>query len=316
VVRADILTIGEAMVLVRTPGPLRLGGAAHLSVAGAEANVAIALSRLGHVARWASAAGNDETGQLVLRTLRAEGVLTDHVVRREGAPTGVMLRDVAPGGVARVHYYRQGSAASTLSWDDVRPAAERGYSGLHLTGITGALGRGPLEAITEAAGHARRSGAWVSLDVNHRALLWTRDVAARALRPLLQDVTVLIASEDELAVVAGEREAERDRVEALLRAGVEEVVVKRGAAGASYYDARTTFDVPALAVPVVDVIGAGDAFTAGYLSGRLDGLDPRGRLERANTLGAAAVACGGDWEGLPTRAELAHLALPSGEALR
>ncbi|MCW2882401.1 MAG: 2-dehydro-3-deoxygluconokinase [Sphaerisporangium sp.] len=313
--RADILTIGEAMVVIRTPGQLRLGGAARVSVAGAEANVAIALSRLGHVARWASAVGNDEAGELVLRTLRAEGVLTDHVVRREGAPTGVMLRDVAPGGVARVHYYRQGSAASTLSWDDVKPAAERGYSGLHLTGITGALGRGPLEAIATAAGHARRSGAWVSLDVNHRSLLWTRDVAARALRPLLRYVTVLIASEDELAVVA-DGECERDRVEALLRAGVEEVVVKRGAAGASYHDARTTFDVPALAVPVVDVIGAGDAFTAGYLSGRLDGLDPRGLLERANTLGASAVACEGDWEGLPTRAELAHLALPGGEALR
>jgi 2-dehydro-3-deoxygluconokinase len=69
-------------------------------------------------------------------------------------------------------------------------------------------------------------------------------------------------------------------------------------------------------VPVIDVIGAGDAFTAGYLSGRIEGLDPRDRLERANALGASAVACDGDWEGLPTRAELAHLTLPSGEALR
>ncbi|MEV4461712.1 PfkB family carbohydrate kinase, partial [Microbispora sp. NPDC049633] len=134
-------------------------------------------------------------------------------------------------------------------------------------------------------------------------------------RPLLPYVTVLIASDDELDLVA-DGDGERDRVAALLDAGVEEVVVKRGAAGASYHDARTSFDVPARTVPVVDVVGAGDAFTAGYLSGRLDGLDAYGRLERATLLGAASVACSGDWEGLPARAELPALALPEGEPLR
>ncbi|MEV4293247.1 sugar kinase [Microbispora rosea] len=313
--RADVLTIGEAMVTVRCAGPLRLGGDSRVSTAGAEANVAIALSRLGHTARWTGALGNDEPGELVLRTLRAEGVLTDHVVRRTDAPTGLLLRDVAAGGRARVHYYRRDSAASTLSWDEVRPAVDAGQAGLHLTGITPALGPAPLEAVAAAARQAHGSGAWVSLDVNHRSLLWSGEEAVRALRPLLPYVTVLVASDDELALVA-DGDGERDRVAALLDAGVEEVVVKRGAAGASYHDARTSFDVPARRVPVVDVVGAGDAFTAGYLSGRLDGLDAHGRLERATLLGAASVACAGDWEGLPTRAELPALALPEGETLR
>ncbi|MEV4458733.1 PfkB family carbohydrate kinase, partial [Microbispora sp. NPDC049633] len=181
--RADVLTIGEAMVTVRCAGPLRLGGDSRVSVAGAEANVAIALSRLGHTARWTGALGRDEPGELVLRTLRAEGVLTDHVVRRADAPTGLLLRDVAAGGRARVHYYRRDSAASTLSWDEVRPAVEAGQAGLHLTGITPALGPAPLETVAAAARQAHRSGAWVSLDVNHRSLLWSRGAAARALRP-------------------------------------------------------------------------------------------------------------------------------------
>ncbi|GAA0993960.1 2-dehydro-3-deoxygluconokinase [Acrocarpospora macrocephala] len=313
--RADVLTIGEAMATVRCAGPLRLGGDSRVSVSGAEANVAIALSRLGHATRWAGAVGDDEPGELILRTLRAEGVLTDHIVRRADASTGLLLRDVAPGGRARVHYYRKDSAASTLSWEEVRPAVDAGQAGLHLTGITAALGPAPLEAIGAAAEHARRTGAWVSLDVNHRSLLWTRDAAARTLRPLLPYVTVLIASDDELAIVA-EGDGERDRVAGLRDAGVEEVIVKRGAAGASYHGARGSFDVPALPVPVVDVVGAGDAFTAGYLSGRLDGLDAYGRLERATLLGAACVACAGDWEGLPTRAELTALALRDGETLR
>lgn len=313
--RADVLTIGEAMITVRCGGPLRLGGDAHVSTAGAEANVAIALARLGHTARWTGALGEDEPGELVLRTLRAEGVLTDHVVRRADAPTGLLLRDVAPGGRARVHYYRRDSAASTLSWDEVRPAVEAGQAGLHLTGITPALGPAPLEAVVAAAREVRRLGAWVSLDVNHRSLLWTREAAARALRRLLPYVTVVIASDDELDLVA-DGDGERDRVAALLDAGVEEVVIKRGAAGASYHDARTSFDVPARSVTVVDVVGAGDAFTAGYLSGRLDGLDAYGRLERATLLGAASVTRAGDWEGLPTRAELAALTLPDGQTLR
>ncbi|WP_211589793.1 sugar kinase [Microbispora sp. H11081] len=313
--RADVLTIGEAMVTVRSAGPLRLGGGSHVSMAGAEANVAIALSRLGHTARWAGALGHDEPGELVLRTLRAEGVLTDHVVRRTDAPTGLLLRDVAAGGRARVHYYRGNSAASTLSWAEVRPAVDAGQAGLHLTGITPALGPAPLEAVAAAARQARGSGAWVSLDVNHRSLLWSREEATRALRPLLPYVTALVASDDELDLVA-DGDGERDRVAALLDAGVEEVVVKRGPAGASYHDARTSFDVPARTVPVVDVVGAGDAFTAGYLSGRLDGLDAYGRLERATLLGAASVSCAGDWEGLPTRAELPALDLPEGETLR
>ncbi|MEV6984003.1 sugar kinase [Sphaerisporangium sp. NPDC051017] len=313
--RAEILTVGEAMATVRCAGPLRLGGASRISIAGAESNVAIALARLGHAARWAGAVGDDEPGELVRRTLRAEGVLTDAVIRRADAPTGLLLRDVAPGGRARVHYYRRRSAGSTLTWDDVRPAADHGFGGLHLTGITAALGPAPLQAVTTAAEKAGDSGAWVSLDVNHRSLLWTRDAAARALRPLLPNVTVLIASDDELAIVA-DGDGERDRVDALLDAGVQEVVIKRGAAGASYHDARTSLDVPAVAVPVVDVVGAGDAFTAGYLSGRLDGLDAHDRLERATLLGAACVACDGDWEGLPTRDELPALRMRAEETLR
>ena len=72
----DLLTLGETMVSVRTARPMRLGGDAHLSIAGSETNVAIGLSRLGHQATWVGAVGNDEPGRLIQRTLRAEGVDT------------------------------------------------------------------------------------------------------------------------------------------------------------------------------------------------------------------------------------------------
>ncbi|MGY5633749.1 carbohydrate kinase family protein [Streptomyces sp. UC1A3] len=95
------------------------------------------------------------------------------------------------------------------------------------------------------------------------------------------------------------------------------MVVKRGGEGAAFRDGDgSRHTVPALRVPVRDTVGAGDAFCAGYLSGLLDGLTPERRLDRANTLGAFAVASDGDWEGLPRRDELGLLAAAPGTTIR
>jgi 2-dehydro-3-deoxygluconokinase len=98
--------------------------------------------------------------------------------------------------------------------------------------------------------------------------------------------------------------------------GLPTVVTKRGAAGATVHSAAGRVSAPARVVPAVDPVGAGDAFVAGYLSGRLDGLDPASCLDRAVVLGAFAVSRTGDWEGLPTRTELGLLDAPSGTTVR
>lgn len=138
----SVFTFGESMVALRGSGPLKLGGTMAVSVAGAESNVAIGLARLGHPVRWAGAVGTDEAGELVLRTLRAEGVDVSGAVRDEGAPTGLLLFEPRLPDVTRVHYYRAGSAGSRVSADDVaRSFRAQGESPrvLHLTGITPAL---------------------------------------------------------------------------------------------------------------------------------------------------------------------------------
>ena len=94
--------------------------------------------------------------------------------------------------------------------------------------------------------------------------------------------------------------------------GVREVVVKRGAAGAGVHTADGRWEVPAVPVTSIDTVGAGDAFTAGYLSALLDGVDVAGRLQRGALAGAFAVSTAGDWEGLPGRAELALLGTTPG----
>ncbi|HET6269257.1 MAG TPA: PfkB family carbohydrate kinase, partial [Arthrobacter sp.] len=140
--------------------------------------------------------------------------------------------------------------------------------------------------------------------------------------------SIVIASDDELGLLAGAPgaapapPADTDAAEAalaagLLERGVREVVVKRGAAGAGVHTADGRREAPAVPVTSIDTVGAGDAFTAGYLSALLDGEDVAGRLRRGTLAGAFAVSTAGDWEGLPRAEELALLGTtPSGTTQR
>ncbi|MGH1564709.1 sugar kinase [Mumia sp. DW29H23] len=311
----DVLTLGEALGCVRALGPVRLGGEASLHVVGAEANVAIGLARLGHDVTWVGSLGRDQVGELVLRTLRAEGVDLAHVARRD-APTGLVVFEERLPGTVRVDYHRAHSAGSRLSTDDLASALDPAPRIVHVTGLTMALSDSAADAVRAAARGGREAGALVCLDVNYRSRLWSRDDARAALAAVVGDVDVVVASDDELGLVAPHGETVAEQADALLEAGVVRVVVKHGADGATSIGADGTHTSPARDVVVVDTVGAGDAFVAGYLSAVLDGLDEPARLDRANAVGAFAVTGRGDWERLPTRDELALLTTPSGEAVR
>jgi 2-dehydro-3-deoxygluconokinase len=311
----EFLTCGEAMAVLRGPGPLRLGGSLELSVAGAEANVAIGLARLGHEAGWVGRVGDDEPGELVRRTLRAEGVDVSRVTTEPARPTGLMLAERRIGDLVRVTYYRAGSAGSQVCAADVLPALGEGTRLLHLTGITAALGETARRCVTEAAARARETGAAVSLDVNYRSRLWTPGEARATLLPLIGLADIVFASADELVMLAGHGQLEAAAHELLAR-GARQVVVKRGADGATAYVAGVSVSAPARQVVVADVVGAGDAFVAGYLSAYLDSAELEACLGRAVITAAFAIARNGDWEGLPTRAELSLLDLPNGTTVR
>ncbi|MFG1912647.1 sugar kinase [Kribbella sp. NPDC048928] len=327
----DLLTLGETMVSVRTARPMRLGGDAHLSIAGSESNVAIGAARLGHDVTWLSAVGNDEPGRLIQRTLRAENVQT-RMRFSDGAFTGFIAFDQPSHDITRVSYHRRGSAASTLTPDETSAAVTAlEPSLLHVTGITPALSD-TARAATLAAVRTAGSNCQVSLDVNYRGRLWSRASAAIALRELLPHIHTVFASDDELDLLTDAA----DPIAALLKT-VNTVVVTAGSKGAwTHTTAPTphtpaprahepaaqdpaevqTVHRPALPVTVVDSIGAGDAFVSGYLSATLDGLSPEARLDRATTSGAFCVTAYGDWESLPTRDDLTLLTHTQGTALR
>jgi len=312
----DVATLGETMVSLRTGTPLRLGGTLAMTMAGAESTVAIGLARLGHTVRWGGRVGADEVGAFILRTLRAESVAVDTVVIDPERSTGLMLAERRVADVSRVSYYRAGSAGSALAVTDAAACLAHTPRILHVTGITPALSAAAAEAVTVAVRLARAAGALVSVDVNYRSRLWTSAQARPVLSELVRNADIVISSEDELGLVVATPGNEAAAAEQLAASGVSRLVIKRGAQGATLWQDGRAHHAPAIPVTVRDTIGAGDAFTAGYLSGVLDGMSPAEALHRGTVTGAFAVAAMGDWEGLPTRDELALLAAESGATLR
>ncbi|MFI7442680.1 sugar kinase [Nonomuraea indica] len=314
----SVVALGETMAVLTpvaagrpAPGnPLRAG------IGGAESNVVAAATRLGAAGTWIGRVGDDDLGRLVVRELRAEGIKVLAEVDPH-APTGLMLKELRVGRPRRVRYYRTGSAGSRLSPADADRAAQAIAEAdvLHLTGITAALGPGPRAALDRAIRIARAGGTKVSFDVNHRRTLWPDAEAAPVLRRLASAADVVFAGLDEAELILG-RPAATDRpvteaggeLAALLAAlGPATAVVKLGALGAvAAHDGSLTY-APGHPVTVVDAVGAGDAFAGGYLTALLGGSPSEACLRTGNALGAAVTATEGDWEGLPTRAELTDM---------
>jgi sugar/nucleoside kinase (ribokinase family) len=295
----DLLTVGEPLISLSARGRLPAARSLRKSIGGAEANVAIGLARLGMSAGYVSRVGDDPFGDEIVRTLRGEGVDVSRVQRSAQRPTGVMVKELRAPADVRVHYYRQGSAVTELdAIGDVPPARH-----VHVTGITLALGAGPAAAVGELLAAARAMGASVSLDANFRLKLWPLEDAVAAVREVLPRVDDVLLSEDEALATAGTVDLD-DALRVLAGSGVARVVVRRGAAGAVGVSGGERVEVAAwCAGPPVDAVGAGDAFTAGYLFERLSGAPLQAAMETGTWAAGHVVAHAGDYEGLPDRAD-------------
>ncbi|MFC8520255.1 sugar kinase [Streptomyces sp. NPDC057257] len=303
-----LVTVGEVLAVLAAPepGPLTRGTTLRLGIAGAEANVAIGVSRLGGSAAWIGRVSDDELGELTLRELRAEGVTTD--AARDPAPTSLLLKQQRTSTHVRTRYYRTRTAGSRLCPQDIPEDLVAGAAVLHLTGITPALGEGPAQAVRRAVDIASAAGVRISLDVNYRSLLWDEDTARTTLLPLVRKADLVFAGAYEARLMVPEGPGRDDPgrlAKSICALGPGGAVIKLGDAGALALLDGTEYRQPAVPVRVHDTVGAGDAFAAGYLAELLAGEPPERRLRTAALLGAFAAGTTGDWEGLPRRAELA-----------
>jgi len=284
----DVVCVGESMALVtpEPPRPLSEGGPTRLDVAGAESTVACYLAMLGARAAWASRVGDDPLGVLLRTRIASYGVDTSLVAVDPEAPTGVFFKD--PGAATRVYYYRAGSAASRLGPGLHLPPSRV----VHLSGITPALS---LTCAT-LADRLLDGPALTSFDVNYRPGLWPVEWAGPELRRLAGRAGIVFVGLDEARVLWG---ADRPEDVRALLPGPSVLVVKDGAVGVTSYGPEGVTFAPAPAVDVIEPVGAGDAYAAGYLFGFLRDLPEVSRLRLGHLVAGAALRVTGDVAPLP-----------------
>ncbi len=288
----EVLAVGETMMLVAPAfaEPLESAADFRLDPGGAEANVASHLAALGRPAAWAGLVGDDALGRRLLRQLAERGVDTRWVRTDPDAPTGVYFKD--PGRA--VQYFRRGSAASRMDAAYAATLPVERVRVVHLSGITPALSDACDAMVDALFARAKAAGVPVSFDVNHRAALWpSTDVAARRLRELAARADLVFVGLDEAAALWGSTLGVAVRTPDDVRALLPEpivLVVKDGAVGATEYSVAGTAQVAALEVELVEAVGAGDAFAAGYLAAWLDGAPPHARLRAGHERAALVLA--------------------------
>lgn len=296
----QVITFGETMALFMPSQhhSIERSDMLQQGLGGAESNVAIGLARLGVSAGWFSKLGEDPFGSRIVKTIRGEGVDVSRVLYSSEASTGMMFREVVSGKVA-VHYFRKASAASTLSARDIDEAYISGAQILHITGITPALSESCKEAVFKAVEIAKKAGVKISFDPNLRLKLWSIEEAREVLLPLAEQADYFLPGWDELKLLYNTSDAAV--IDEKLHALSATCIVKGKGDGNVIYENGTEVVVPFYpAERVVDTVGAGDGFCAGFLAGIAKGMSPLEAVRIASINGSLVVQMYGDWEALPT----------------
>ncbi|MVO98663.1 sugar kinase [Paenibacillus lutrae] len=312
----DIVTFGESMALLmpETGKGIEYSPQLNTTFGGAESNVAIGLARLGHHAGWFGQLGHDPFGRMVLKKIRGEGVDVSRAKLLESAPTGLMLRE-AVAGKTSVYYYRRFSAMSKMRPEDLDEAYIAQAQILHITGITPALSESCLATVKAAVRIAKRHGVKVCFDPNLRLKLWGIERAREALLSLAGDADYFLPGLDELKLLY----QTEDFDEIISKLGrLSAVSVVKGGDEESYLveKGRVTAVPFVKAERVVDTVGAGDGFCAGFLSAIVQGSGHLEAVKLGSLLGSLVVQAPGDWEGLPTREEIDAVLQGSGHIER
>lgn len=305
---AELLAMGEALIQFNalSRGPLRHVTLFEKHVAGAEANVAVCVSRLGRSSAFIGRVGDDEFGRNIEAWLRAERVETKWLKTDPGAPTGIYFvqRGYPIPSRSTMFYYRRGSAGSRLSPEDVEEEAFRDARILHFTGITPALSQSAKEACLKALQLAEKNGVQVSIDTNIRPVLWpSLEEAARVLMPMIEKANILFTDPTDSEILVGESEPEKI-MEVFRGLGIETVVVKLGERGAVASSGSEKARAEAVQVSVEDPIGAGDGLAGTFLACQLAGRNLFESLRRATLVGSLVTTVRGDQEMIPTLKDL------------
>jgi 2-dehydro-3-deoxygluconokinase len=292
-----VVTFGEIMMRLATPGYLRFSQAPHLELTygGGEANVAVSLTNYGIPAWFVTRLPKNDMGQRAINELRGLGVGTEFIVRG-GERIGIyFLESGASQRASKVTYDRAHSAIAgikpgDIDWDNVFAGAKW----FHWTGITPALSDSAAAVTREACEAAKRLGLTVSTDLNYRKKLWSREKAGQVMGGLMEFVDVCIANEEDAESVFGIKGAEvtsgqiehgqyEDVARQLTeRFGFKQVAITlRESFSASHngwsamlYTGGKSWFSRRYDISIVDRVGGGDSFGGGLIYALLRGDGP------------------------------------------
>jgi len=324
---AEVVTFGETMVRLSTPGFHRLEQAATLDIraGGAEANVAVGLARLGTSTCYVTRLTKHPLGRFIENQVRLHGVDTSPILWTDEGRVGLYFVEFGANPRASAVYYdRKGSAMSTLQPGDIDwGSVLAGARHFHTSGITPALSDSCRAATVEALQAARAAGLTTSIDVNHRGKLWSPADARVVMGELAHSVDFLITSESDARVVFGMAEATcRGLAEKLTETFALKAVAVTTGAFLSQWRSRLTavlladgkfYETKTYDLEIVDRLGTGDSCTAGFLWGWLRGEVQRG-LDVGVALGALKQSHPGDFV-FATLAEAEALARVPGRGI-
>jgi 5-dehydro-2-deoxygluconokinase len=276
-------------------------------VGGSPLNIAVGCSRLGLKASLLSGVGKDKVGDFLLNFLKKEGVITDNIPVIEGARTSAVLLGIEPPDRFPLVYYRDNCADSQINIDHVLKAGIEKSRLLEVSGT--ALNIEPTRsAAFLAAEIARKNDIPVMLDLDFRADQW-HDIRAFGIttRAFMRNANIVLGTEEEILaafladksqlvishqqISAPEIKGDIDEaILGILELGVDALIVKTGSRGAVVYlPDGTVQKVPGFPVEVVNILGAGDAFAAGFIYGYLKGWDYYKCCRMGNACGAHVV---------------------------
>ncbi|MCI6157201.1 MAG: sugar kinase [Peptoniphilaceae bacterium] len=299
-----VLTSGEPMGLFIAQEEALLEDVRHFmtSVAGAEFNVAVGLRRLGFSVGYLTKLGNDPFGRQIQKVMEANGIDTSMTRFTKDHNTGFMLKSKTSHGDPDIYYYRKGSAASTISVEDVSSINWKEWDALHTSGILPATSTSAMDATIYLMKSAREHGKPVFFDPNLRPQLWkSKEIMIKKINHMASLADYVLPGENEGIILCGSKDP-RIIAEFYLSKGAKAVIVKVGAEGAWAFTKIDGIHVPSYQHgPIVDTVGAGDGFAVGVESALLEGRSMEEALKRGNAIGTIQIMNCSDNEGLPTR---------------
>jgi 5-dehydro-2-deoxygluconokinase len=322
--RLDLITLGRAAIDLygeQVGGRLEDVTSFARYIGGSPTNTAIGAARLGLKTGLLTRVGSDHMGRFILEELAREGVATDGVTIDPTHLTALVLLGLRDPDTFPLIFYRENCADMALEADDVAPDFVRSADALLINGTH--LSRpGVFAASWKAAGLMRQAGGRVIFDIDYRPVLWglapkdkgedrfvSSDAVTTALGRILPLCNLIVGTEEEIHILGGST----DTLEALrtIRAQTDALLVcKRGALGCVAFDSAIPASLDdgivgrGFPIEVFNVLGAGDAFMAGFLRGWLKDMPIAKCCELANACGAIVVSRHGCAPAMPSWEEL------------